>query len=172
MYAPEKVVRELFLCRYFERCDIAAERIERAHDSLDRTIFAACVSPLQDDEDAAIAGAIEQFLKMRQFFIELLQFLFTLLAGEFLVVIGVEITELDRVIACDLVCVGHIGMWNAECGMRNADYLWQLHFASGNSHFANHIPHSAFNYATPFFLNQSSNRFHPSVAASLLYVGR
>jgi len=65
--APEKVVREFGRGRLLEAGDARALRIESGEDVFDRTILAAGVERLQDDEDRMFVLSIEQRLLAEKF---------------------------------------------------------------------------------------------------------
>jgi hypothetical protein len=60
---PEKTVGEFIFGRGFERNKRATLRVQRACYMADRSIFAAGIPPLPDDQNALLPRSMQQFLQ-------------------------------------------------------------------------------------------------------------
>ncbi len=88
-------MRQFFRRGHFEIPDMAPSRVDAVHDMLDGAVLAGGVHPLQDNEHALLACAIQQFLLALQFRFQLgLQRI-----GFFMLdavgVIGIVVAEID-----------------------------------------------------------------------------
>src|SRR2546428_9832253 len=66
MHTPEEVVLRLLLGRHLERDDLAAARVDAAHDVLHGAVLARGVHALEDDEHRVPALRVEHVLELRQ----------------------------------------------------------------------------------------------------------
>ena len=67
MYAPEEVVRHLSLCWFFKGLYLATHRIDRAENISYKSVFAAGIHPLQNNQQAVLSLCKQQVLQLRQF---------------------------------------------------------------------------------------------------------